>query len=109
MKRGLGFHGGLGRRPASLLGTAALLAGLAAGPTMLAARSATPVGAIDRVSVPDSGGERNAPQDSGSSLACSPLPPRPCTKRPPSDDGTQGVYSSAADNPADRGTHRPPH
>ncbi|HKN38711.1 MAG TPA: hypothetical protein VJ456_06350, partial [Acidimicrobiia bacterium] len=73
--------------------------------TMLAARSATPVGAIDRVSVPDSGGERNARQDSGSSLACSPLTPRRCTKRTLSDDGTKVVYSSAADNLVDGDTN----
>ncbi|MCA1844122.1 MAG: hypothetical protein LC792_13250, partial [Actinobacteria bacterium] len=80
-----------------------LLTGLAAGPGMLAARSATPVGAIDRVSVGDGGAraERNARPDGGSSLACSALNSRRCSKRTMSDDGTKVVYSSAADNLVD--------
>jgi Tol biopolymer transport system component len=101
MIREHGFHSGFRRRRAALLGTAALVAGLAAGPMMLAARSATPVGAIERVSVAGNGGERNAHQDTGSSLACSSLTPRRCTKRTISDDGTRIVYSSAADNLVD--------
>ncbi|MDQ1515973.1 MAG: hypothetical protein QOE80_1803 [Actinomycetota bacterium] len=83
-----------------MTGTVALVAGLAAGPGMLAARSATP-NAIDRVSVPGSGGDRNARLDGGSSLACSALTARRCTKRTLSDDGTKVVYSSAADNLVD--------
>jgi Tol biopolymer transport system component len=80
-----------------------LVAGLAAGPGMLAARSATPVGTIERVSVADGGAaaERNARQDGGSSLACSALNSRPCTKRTMSDDGSKIVYASAADNLVD--------
>ncbi|HEV7862787.1 MAG TPA: hypothetical protein VGR20_08810 [Acidimicrobiia bacterium] len=103
MRRGLGSNGGFGRRRVGLVGTIALVAGLAAGPGMLAARSATPVGSIERVSVPDKGSpaERNARQTGGSSLACSALTPRRCTKRTLSDDGTKIVYSSAAGNLVD--------
>ncbi len=98
MKRRLGFHGGLTRRRVGVLGAVALVAGLAAGPGMMAAHSSSPIGAVERVSVTGSGGERNARGDSGSSLGCSALTARPCTKRTISDDGTKIVYSSAADN-----------
>ncbi|HVW34328.1 MAG TPA: hypothetical protein VHL53_17475, partial [Acidimicrobiia bacterium] len=86
------------------MGTLAMLGGLAAGPGMLAARSATP-NQINRVSVADGGGERNARQDGGSSVACSALNTRRCTKRSISDDGTKVVYSSAADNLVDGDTN----
>src|SRR5437763_16668431 len=99
MKRGVGFHGGFGRRKVGLAGTVVLLAGLAAGPGMLAARSAVPAGQIERVSVTGSGGERNAPQDTGRSLACPAPPPRRCTKRSLSDDGPKVAYSAAAGHP----------
>src|SRR5437764_820720 len=105
MKRGVGFHGGFGRRKVGLAGTVLLLAGLAAGPGMRAARSAVRAGQIERVSVTGSGGERNARQDTGSSLACSALTARRCTKRSLSDDGTKVVYSSAADNLVDGDTN----
>jgi Tol biopolymer transport system component len=105
MKRRLGFHDGFGRRRVGVLGAVALVAGLAAGPGMLAAHSSVPVGAIERVSVAGNGAERNARPDSGSSLACSPLTPRRCTKRTISDDGTKVVYSSAADNLVDGDTN----
>src|SRR5437763_2037912 len=105
MKRGVGFHGGVGRRKVGLAGPVLLLAGLAAGPGMLAARSAVPAGQIERVSVTGSGEERNARQDSGSSLACSALPARRCTKRSLSDDATKVVYSSAAGNLVDGDTN----
>src|SRR2546428_1484910 len=45
MKRGLGFHGGLGHRRVSLLGTAALLAGPPARPPKAGGRSGGPGGA----------------------------------------------------------------
>src|SRR5258706_13058542 len=113
MNRGLGNDGGLSRRRVGRLGrsgrlglagtagTVLLVAGIAAGPGMLDARSATPAGQIERVSVTGSGGERNAREDSGSSLACSALNDRRCTKRTLSDDGTKVVYPSAAANLAD--------
>jgi len=104
MRRGFGSNGRFGGRRVGVAATVALVAGLAAGPGMLAARSAT-VGAIDRVSVPGSGGDRNARQEGGSSLACSALTPRRCTKRTMSDDGTKVVYSSAADNLVDGDTN----
>ena len=90
-----------------LAGAAALVAGLAAGPGILTARSATPVGTIERVSVGDgrAGAERDSRPDSGSSLACSALNTRRCTKRTLSDDGTRIVYSSAADNLVDGDTN----
>ena len=47
------------------------------------------------------GAERNSRPDGGSSLACSALNARRCTKRTMSDDGTKIVYSSAADNLVD--------
>src|SRR2546423_2242469 len=100
MRRGFGSNGRFGGRRVGVAATVALVAGLAAGPGMLAARSAT-VGAIDRVSVPGSGGDRNARQEGGSSVACSALTLRRCTKRTISDDGTKVVYSSAADNLVD--------
>jgi len=108
MKRGLDVDGGFSRRRMGrlgLAGTALLVAGIAAGPGMLAARSAVPAGQIERVSVTGSGGERNARGDSGSSLACSALNSRRCTKRTLSDDGTKVVYSSAADNLVDGDTN----
>src|SRR5258705_84014 len=105
MRRGLGFNGRFGGRRVGLLGTLALVAALAAGPGMLTARSSTPVGTIERVSVPGPGGDRNARNDSGSSVACSPLTPRRCAKRTLSDDGTKVVYSSAADNLVDGDTN----
>jgi Tol biopolymer transport system component len=105
MMRRLGFHGGLTRRRVGVLGAVTLVAGLAAGPGMMAAHSSSPVGVIERVSVAGNGGERNARQDSGSSLACSALTPRACTKRTISDDGTRVVYSSAADNLVDGDTN----
>ena len=84
-----------------------LVAGLAAGPGILTARSAAPVGVIERVSVGDGqeGAERNSRPDVGSSLACSALNARRCTKRTMSDDGTKIVYSSAADNLVDGDTN----
>src|SRR5581483_4233685 len=88
MKRRLGFHGGLGRRQVGVLAAATLVAGLAAGPGMMAAHSSSPVGTIERVSVTGTAGERDARPDSGSSLACSALNDRACTKRTISDDGT---------------------
>ena len=96
-----------GRRKMGLLGTAVLVAGLAAGPGILTARSATPVGAIERVSVGDgrAGAERNSRPDGGSSLACSALNARRCSKRTMSDDGTKIVYASAADNLVDGDTN----
>jgi len=83
------------------------VAGLAAGPGIMTARSATPVGTIERVSVGDgrAGAERDARPDAGSSLACSALNTRRCTKRTMSDDGTKIVYSSAADNLVDGDTN----
>ena len=105
MRRNLGFNGRFGGRRVGLLGTLALVAALAAGPGMLTAHSSTPVGTIERVSVPGGGGERNARNDGGSSVACSPLTPRHCTKRTLSDDGTKVVYSSAADNLVDGDTN----
>ncbi len=104
MRRGIGSNGRRlsGRQRLGLAGTLTLVAGLAAGPGMLDARSATPVGAIERVSVSDgAAAERNARQDGGSSVACSALNSRPCTKRSMSDDGTKIVYASAADNLVD--------
>ena len=79
------------------------MGGLAAGPGMPSARSASPVGTIERVSVPDGGAaaDRDARPDGGSSLACSALNARRCTKRTLSDDGTKVVYSSAAGNLVD--------
>src|SRR5437763_2971320 len=105
MKRLLGFGGGFGRRWVAVLGAVAMVAGLAAGPGMLAAHSSVPVGTIERVSMAGNGAERNARADSGSSLACSPLTPRRCTKRTISDDGTKLVYASAADNLVDGDTN----
>ncbi|HZQ76049.1 MAG TPA: hypothetical protein VFE55_01885 [Acidimicrobiia bacterium] len=105
MKRRLGFHGGLGRRQVGVLAAATLVAGLAAGPGMMAAHSSSPVGTIERVSVTGTAGERDARPDSGSSLACSALNDRACTKRTISDDGTRVVYSSAADNLVDGDTN----
>src|SRR5258708_4965841 len=105
MRRNLGFNGRFGGRRVRLLGTLALVAGLAARPGMLAAHSTTPVGTIERVSVSNTGGERNAQNDGGSSVACSPLTPRRCTKRTLSDDGTKVVYSSSADNLVDGDTN----
>ena len=107
MRQGFGFFGSSGRRRVGLLGTVVLVAGLAAGPGMLDARSAAPVGTIERVSVPDGGAaaDRNARPDSGSSLACSALNARRCTKRTLSDDGTKVVYSSAAGNLVDGDTN----
>src|SRR5437764_10500820 len=105
MKRGLGSYGGFSRRRVGLAAAGLLVAGLAAGPGMLAARSAVPAGQIERVSATGPGGERNARGDSGSSLACSGLNDRRCTKRTLSDDGTKVVYSSAADNLADGDTN----
>src|SRR5258707_486917 len=46
MRRNLGFNGRFGGRRVGLLGTLALVAGLAAGPRILAARSSTPVGTV---------------------------------------------------------------
>jgi Tol biopolymer transport system component len=103
MRRGLGSNGRFGRRRIGLLATV-LVGGVAVGPWMFSAQSATP-NQIDRVSVPTGGGERNARPDSGSSLACSPLTPRRCTKRTISDDGTKIVYASAADNLVDGDTN----
>ncbi len=102
MHRDLGSRRRYGRRSAGLVGTALLAVGLAAGPGMLAARSATP-GVIERVSVADgaAAGERNARPDRGSSLACSSLSSRRCTKRTMSDDGSKVVYSSGASNLVD--------
>ncbi len=84
-----------------------LVAGLAAGPGILTARSASPVGTVERVSVGDGRDvvERNSRPDGGSSLACSKLEARRCTKRTMSDDGTRIVYSSAADNLVDGDTN----
>src|ERR1700747_1533880 len=73
MKRGLSFHGSFRRRQVSLAAAALLMAGLAAGPGMLAAHSAVPVGSIERVSLTSTGGERNAREEGGSSLGCSAL------------------------------------
>jgi Tol biopolymer transport system component len=86
---------------------ALLMAGLAAGPGILTARSAAPVGAIERISLGDGdlAAERDARPDGGSSLACSALNSRRCTKRTMSDDGTKVVYSSAADNLVDGDTN----
>src|SRR5882672_5398502 len=100
MRRSFGSNGRNRGRWVGLASTVTLVAGLAAGPGMLAARSATP-NAIDRVSVPGSGGDRNARQEGGSSVACSALNTRRCSKRALSDDGTKVVYSSAADNLVD--------
>jgi Tol biopolymer transport system component len=105
MKRRLGFHGGLTRRRVGVLGAVSLVAGLAAGPGMLAAHSSSPVGTIERVSVTGSGGERDARPDSGSALGCTALNDRACTKRTISDDGTKVVYASAADNLVDGDTN----
>src|SRR5438105_10560259 len=105
MKRRLGFHNSFGRRGIGLLGAVALVVGPPAGPGMLAAHSSSPVGTIERVSVPGNGGERDARPDSGSALACSALNDRACTKRTISDDGTKVVYSSAADNLVDGDTN----
>ena len=58
MRRGLGSNGSFGRQRVALLGTVVLMAGLAAGPGMMAARSAAPAGTIERVSVPDGAGRR---------------------------------------------------
>jgi Tol biopolymer transport system component len=103
----LGSNGSFGRQRVALLGTVVLMAGLAAGPGMMAARSAAPSGTIERVSVPDgaAAADRNARPDSGSSLACSALNSRRCTKRTLSDDGTKVVYSSAAGNLVDGDTN----
>ena len=99
MRRGFSSNGRSTRRRVGLVGAVALAAGLAAGPGMMNARSATPVGAIERVSVTDgAGAERNSRPDIGSSLACSGLNSRRCTKRTISDDGSKIVYSSAAGN-----------
>jgi Tol biopolymer transport system component len=104
MRRGFGSFDRFGRRQrVGLIGTVVLVAGLAAGPGMFTARSAAPPGAIERVSVPDGAAatDRDARPDSGSSLACSALNSRRCTKRTLSDDGTKVVYSSAAGNLVD--------
>src|SRR5688500_12739902 len=100
MRRVLGTSSGTRRRRGGLVGAAVLMGGLAAGPGMPSARSASPVGTIERVSVPDGGAaaDRDARPDGGSSLACSALNARRCTKRTLSDDGTKVVYSSAAGN-----------
>ncbi|MEW6474011.1 MAG: hypothetical protein AB1679_17305 [Actinomycetota bacterium] len=108
MRRGIGSNGRRlsGRRRLGLAGTLLLVAGLAAGPGMLDARSATPVGAIERVSVATgNAAERNGAPDTGSSLACSGLNSRRCTKRTISDDGTKIVYASAASNLVDGDTN----
>jgi Tol biopolymer transport system component len=107
MRRSLGSNWRTGRRNVGLVGTAVLVAGLAAGPGILTARSAVPVGTIERVSVGDgrAAAERNSRPDGGSSLACSSLNARRCTKRTMSDDGTKIVYSSAADNLVDGDTN----
>jgi Tol biopolymer transport system component len=103
MRRVLGTSSGTRRRRVALIGVAVLMGGLAAGPGMLPARSAAPVGTIERVSVPNGGAaaDRDARPDGGSSLACSALNARRCTKRTLSDDGTKVVYSSAAGNLVD--------
>jgi Tol biopolymer transport system component len=107
MRRDLGSNRRSGRRKVGLIGSAVLVAGLAAGPGMLTAKSATPVGVIERVSVVDGAAraERNSRPDGGSSLACSALTARRCTKRTLSDDGTKVVYASAADNLVDGDTN----
>jgi len=107
MRRSLDSNWRTGRRKVGLAGAAVLVAGLAAGPGIVTARSATPVGTIERVSVGDgrAGAERDARSDAGSSLACSALNTRRCTKRTMSDDGTKIVYSSAADNLVDGDTN----
>ncbi|HEV3365747.1 MAG TPA: hypothetical protein VG795_16715, partial [Acidimicrobiia bacterium] len=107
MRRSFGSNWRTGRRRMGLVGTAVLMAGLAAGPGILTARSATPVGAVERVSVADGrdAAERNSRPDGGSSLACSALNTRRCTKRTMSDDGTKIVYSSAAENLVDGDTN----
>jgi Tol biopolymer transport system component len=81
-----------------------LTASLAAGPWILSARSATPPGRIERVSVSAGGAERNV-APGGSTVACSSLTARRCTKRTISDDGTRVVYSSKADNLVDGDTN----
>src|SRR5437870_4171327 len=67
MRRSLGSNWRTGRRNVGLAGAAVLVAGLAAGPGILTARSATPVGSIERVSVGDgrAGAERDARSDAG--------------------------------------------